>query len=458
MQASPNAAQTTIYYVQTITALMTSTTVQTSIMTFCPSAFSSYVPSAYPGLGNAGSSGGSGTGTDGSEAGPCPGQGYTCSDCLDGWFCPPFQTPAAQVPCGYGWPCYHCEGGFFCVPIPQTVAPAAPVHAHSTPTPQTALPADPQPTNGYQYVGCYEDNPNRSLRDAQLLSVAGGMTTGQCVDFCQTQGFAIAGTEDGTQCFCGTLLLDSVTLDEGHCNMSCSGDVANSSMCGGPWALSIWTIDGSVQQAQDQSPEKRVTLATAPGWQDALAVKSKFDAATAVYAWPPLGPSISTGAGSLTSMNTSKLESAILAAVAAEASGLAPIEPASASDIIASVSMILNMGMSSIASDLSLVGPISNTILFSGPTNIPLAPGPVIPLTNFPPLATTFPVMVTAITSTTISIGSSSTGNGPSVGPDSSGSEGVSADAADDEGSYIFPSLPGVASDGKGLRLRAGLM
>jgi hypothetical protein len=55
--------------------------------------------------------------------GPCPGEGYSCSECLDGWFCPPRQTPAVACPCGFGWPCVHCKGGWYCVPLP-TPTPA----------------------------------------------------------------------------------------------------------------------------------------------------------------------------------------------------------------------------------------------------------------------------------------------------------------------------------------------
>ncbi|OTA68623.1 hypothetical protein K449DRAFT_429490 [Hypoxylon sp. EC38] len=55
--------------------------------------------------------------------GPCPGSGYSCHDCIDGWFCPPPQTPALPAPCGFGWPCAHCYGGWFCVPHPTPTAP-----------------------------------------------------------------------------------------------------------------------------------------------------------------------------------------------------------------------------------------------------------------------------------------------------------------------------------------------
>lgn len=468
---------------------MTSTATETSIMTFCPSAFSSYLPSAYPNSGGSGSGGSgnggpgsggsggsgsggtggssgssgtgtSGTGTDGSQAGPCPGMGYTCSDCLDGWFCPPSQTPAAQVPCGYGWPCYHCPGGWFCVPEPQNAAPPAPapapapVHAHSTSGSNIAIPTATPAANGYQYVGCYQDTPNRALRDAQLSPAAGGLTNGQCVDFCRTQGFAIAGTESGSQCFCGTLLVDSVALANRQCNTSCTGDAANSTMCGGSWALSIWTIDGSIRQAK--SPKRDTILATAPApvmLQSISGVKSKFDIATAVYGWPPVS-SPAMQPESLASMNTSRLEQAILAAVAAEAGGFA-FEPASASNIIQSVSMILNMGMSSIAHDLSLALPTSkeNEALFPGVTGIQLGNSLPISLSSFATAQGTFPVTAAAsIPSAYTSENDGTLDSGIAAvaqGVPGGGGGDVNdrtTDTGDDEGSYVFPILPGVTT------------
>ncbi|KAG6028952.1 hypothetical protein E4U41_000538 [Claviceps citrina] len=48
------------------------------------------------------------------EEGPCSKGGYQCEECLNGWFCPPQETPPQAVPCGLGWPCYHCANGYFC--------------------------------------------------------------------------------------------------------------------------------------------------------------------------------------------------------------------------------------------------------------------------------------------------------------------------------------------------------
>lgn len=325
---------------------------------------------------------------------------------------------------------------------------------------QAVIPTSPPTTNGYQYVGCYQDNSDRSLRDAQLLSVAGGMTNEQCTGFCQAQGFPIAGTEDGTQCFCGTLLLDSVVLDEGQCNTRCSGDATNTTLCGGSWALSIWTIDGSLQQSQSQNLESPLTSAISSDLEGTLAIKSRFDAATAVYGWPSPVLAISTGTASLASVNTSNLESAILAAVAAEARGLAPIEPASAMGLIESVSMILNMGMSSIASDLSRAVTTGNTEVITGSANIPLASNTVLLSTadsRIGTFGTSFPVTAAASMPTTTLTKSDPVSSDTAASLEGDGSDGVQAGAADDDGSYGFPNLVG-APRGRALLRMAGLI
>ncbi len=51
---------------------------------------------------------------------PCPNTGYTCSECPDGWFCPPHPTPAQSCICGYGWACANCKDGYFCIPGPTS--------------------------------------------------------------------------------------------------------------------------------------------------------------------------------------------------------------------------------------------------------------------------------------------------------------------------------------------------
>lgn len=421
-------------------------------MSSCPSAFASYTLTSTQ-RGSSTGSGGWPFGTggppgDGSDAGPCPGRGYTCDECGDGWFCPPQQTPALPAPCGYGWPCYHCKGGWFCVPSPG-VGGGAGIQAYPTANPGIKSPTA-QYTNGYKYAGCYKDNPDRALRDAQLLTVAGGMTSGQCVNFCNAQGFIVAGTEDSTQCFCGYKLLDSMILGDKQCNMSCAGDPTNMTMCGGPWALSIWSVDGNIQQGS--SPEKQFTLATTSGWQHPGGVRySKMVVTTPVYAWPPFAAFSSTGAPgsapSLIATGMSGLESAMLSAIAAEAGGMALVDSASASGIIESVSLILNEGMSSIASVLSLTSPAGNTRSVLAPTNLPLGPGPVIPSTTVPAGITIIADTAATSIATSNTSAPDSAGGEPAAnaGADTRGGvfEGVTSNAAgaEGDGSYVWPTL-----------------
>ncbi|KAK8072146.1 hypothetical protein PG996_005494 [Apiospora saccharicola] len=82
----------------------------------------------------------------GTENGACPHIGYTCDDCIDGWFCPPPQTPAQTGPNGcFGWPCSHCSSEWFCVPQPTDNSPATSttVAVSSSPTAALALPRRP---------------------------------------------------------------------------------------------------------------------------------------------------------------------------------------------------------------------------------------------------------------------------------------------------------------------------
>jgi hypothetical protein len=60
---------------------------------------------------------------------PCPNAGYSCSECPDGWFCPPSQTAPQSAPCGFGWACRACSGGWFCIPNPTAGGGLGPVNS-----------------------------------------------------------------------------------------------------------------------------------------------------------------------------------------------------------------------------------------------------------------------------------------------------------------------------------------
>ena len=303
---------------------------------------------------------GTGPSISGNIEGPCPDHGYTCDDCLGGWFCPPVQTPALPAPCGSGWPCYHCESGWFCAPLPENTATSTFFGSASTssivnPTPLSA-------TRGYLYAGCYADEPNRVLSKAKILDVRKGMTNEQCVKFCQRQGFTLAGTEDGAQCFCGNVLLGSIPLSAGHCNVTCTGDITNSTLCGGSWALSVWSPDGSAQQeSKPISPPNVVGHYGSAGERD-LPVSLK----SVMYAWPRSVPVI-TAISSPTALGVGGLEGTQSPAAISGPDQLATSRPTNASSVMRSILPIRHTGASSAAMDPTFATATSKALQIKSP-------------------------------------------------------------------------------------------
>jgi hypothetical protein len=96
---------------------------------------------------------------------------------------------------------------------------------------------------GYTYAGCYEDNIGRVLT-GDILPNLGPMTNDKCVANCVGKGFSIAATEYGGQCYCGNSLVGSSKLAESECSVACEGN--SKEVCGGSWALSVYSKTGSV--------------------------------------------------------------------------------------------------------------------------------------------------------------------------------------------------------------------
>jgi hypothetical protein len=94
------------------------------------------------------------------------------------------------------------------------------------------------------YLGCAtEGNSNgRALTGASIKNQP-NMTLEYCRSYCTSKGFALAGTEYSTECYCGNALSNSATMlsSNATCNMLCSG--SNQETCGGPNRLSIFGLD-----------------------------------------------------------------------------------------------------------------------------------------------------------------------------------------------------------------------
>ncbi|KAI8512191.1 hypothetical protein Bbelb_088300 [Branchiostoma belcheri] len=90
------------------------------------------------------------------------------------------------------------------------------------------------------YKGCYVDQRNRVFPHAQTSS--NSMTTAVCVAHCRRNGYAYAGTQYASQCFCGTAAEFARLRSSGGCNKRCKGN--SKEICGGTWRMSVYVISG----------------------------------------------------------------------------------------------------------------------------------------------------------------------------------------------------------------------
>jgi hypothetical protein len=72
------------------------------------------------------------------------------------------------------------------------------------------------------YVGCFVDQPTRSLTGLQYVNV--GMTNAMCNKVCLASGYKVAGTESGNACYCGSALPVMGLSPVSYCSTSCSGE------------------------------------------------------------------------------------------------------------------------------------------------------------------------------------------------------------------------------------------
>jgi hypothetical protein len=117
-------------------------------------------------------------------------------------------------------------------PVSQGTAYTVP---SSVPKTNVTLPA------GWKAAGCYVD-PQRPRLFKFWASFSGRkMSSSKCVRYCDKQGFAFAGTENGGQCFCSDDLAENAELkNDSECSSPCRG--APGEMCGGPARLSVFTM------------------------------------------------------------------------------------------------------------------------------------------------------------------------------------------------------------------------
>ena len=125
-------------------------------------------------------------------------------------------------------------------PISTTMLTTSSTSISSTPTtPSTTMTPTPgQIINNFAYVGCANDTTNpRALATASYTDKA-NMTTESCTSFCAGQGYALAGTEYSSECYCANRLGMGAITGQTGCSMPCTGN--RYSLCGGSGRLSLW--------------------------------------------------------------------------------------------------------------------------------------------------------------------------------------------------------------------------
>lgn len=127
------------------------------------------------------------------------------------------------------------------------VTPSASASASSSPSTGGAA-----EIAGFKYAGCFKDTSARVIQGIKFPSL-GGTTNEKCITYCTAQGYTLTGTENGGQCFCGNDLDGSEALDESSCSMACEGD--SSDICGGGWALSVYSVNGSATLVKKREEE-----------------------------------------------------------------------------------------------------------------------------------------------------------------------------------------------------------
>ncbi|PON20484.1 hypothetical protein TGAM01_v210654 [Trichoderma gamsii] len=92
----------------------------------------------------------------------------------------------------------------------------------------------------YKAAGCYSDNSQQGRALSWSANVdSSTFTTESCLAACEAEGFPLAGTEYGSECWCGNVLANStVKVDDSQCNFACKGN--SSETCGGRGLLDLY--------------------------------------------------------------------------------------------------------------------------------------------------------------------------------------------------------------------------
>jgi WSC domain len=94
------------------------------------------------------------------------------------------------------------------------------------------------PVGNYSYQGCVTNFDTLTLAGTQNTNWA-NITNQVCINWCSTLNYTMAGTQSGSQCFCGNSLGASALLDSSGCTTPCNGDTTQA--CGGDSTISLYS-------------------------------------------------------------------------------------------------------------------------------------------------------------------------------------------------------------------------
>ncbi|KAF9061643.1 WSC domain-containing protein [Rhodocollybia butyracea] len=95
-----------------------------------------------------------------------------------------------------------------------------------------------QDVEQWSYAGCFTDSVDERVLTV-AIDIPAGVTAESCLPACQTEGFVIAGLENGQECWCGnTLGNSSVHVSDNECTTVCVSD--HDQYCGAPNRLALY--------------------------------------------------------------------------------------------------------------------------------------------------------------------------------------------------------------------------
>ncbi|KAL9602500.1 MAG: hypothetical protein Q9219_001794 [cf. Caloplaca sp. 3 TL-2023] len=109
----------------------------------------------------------------------------------------------------------------------------------TTTTTATLLPTPGSTLSSFAYLGCVNETAPRALSSASYTSTT-AMTLESCFSFCSssTNNYALAGLENGQECYCGNGLQNYAATGFSGCSKPCTGN--KTEICGGSGRLSVW--------------------------------------------------------------------------------------------------------------------------------------------------------------------------------------------------------------------------